>query len=69
MECNGGGAGTTPCVLSGLAVRVADGRDCLADLRAVRDQEPSFGTVASKATASRIARSVGGVQAHQELAA
>lgn len=32
-------------VIRDLAVMVADGGDCLADLRAVRDQEPLFGAV------------------------
>jgi hypothetical protein len=35
-------------------VMLADGGDCLADLRAVRDQEPLFGPVASDATAFRV---------------
>ena len=33
---------------------LADGGDCLADLRAVRDQQPLFGPVASDATAFRV---------------
>jgi hypothetical protein len=41
-------------VIRDLAVMVADGGDCLADLRAVRDQEPLFGAVASDATAFRL---------------
>jgi hypothetical protein len=41
-------------VIRDLAVMLADGGDCLADLRAVRDQEPLFGTVASDATAFRV---------------
>jgi hypothetical protein len=41
-------------VVRDLAVMLADGGDCLADLRAVRDQEPLFGTVASSATAFRV---------------
>lgn len=41
-------------VLRDLAVMVADGGDCLSDLRAVRDQEPLFGKVASNATAFRL---------------
>ena len=41
-------------MLRDLAVMLADGGDCLADLRAVRDQEPRFGTVASDATAWRV---------------
>jgi predicted lysophospholipase L1 biosynthesis ABC-type transport system permease subunit len=34
-------------VVRDLAVMLADGGDCLADLRAVRDQAPLFGDVAS----------------------
>ena len=41
-------------VVRDLAVMLADGGDCLADLRAVRDQEPLFGRVASDATAFRV---------------
>jgi DDE family transposase len=41
-------------VIRDLAVMLADGGDCLADLRAVRDQEPLFGAVASDATAFRV---------------
>jgi len=41
-------------VVRDLAVMHADGGDCLADLRAVRDQEPLFGAVASDATAWRV---------------
>jgi Transposase DDE domain group 1 len=41
-------------VVRDLAVMLADGGDCLADLRAVRDQEPLFGPVASDATAFRL---------------
>jgi hypothetical protein len=33
-----------------LAVMLADGGDCLSDLRAVRDQQPLFGPVASDTT-------------------
>ena len=33
---------------------LADGGDCLSDLRAVRDQEPLFGPVASDSTAFRL---------------
>jgi hypothetical protein len=40
-------------VVRDLAVMLADGGDCLADLRAVRDQEVLFGPVASDATAFR----------------
>jgi DDE family transposase len=41
-------------VVRDLAVALADGGDCLADLRAVRDQEPLFGPVASDSTAFRL---------------
>jgi hypothetical protein len=41
-------------VVCDLAVMVADGGDCLADLRAVRDQQVLFGPVASDATAFRV---------------
>jgi hypothetical protein len=41
-------------VIRDLAVMLADGGDCLADLRAVRDQAPLFGKVASSATAFRL---------------
>src|SRR4051794_8792239 len=41
-------------VVRDLAVMLADGGDCLSDLRAVRDQEPLFGAVASNATAFRV---------------
>src|SRR5215212_8647081 len=41
-------------VVCDLAVMLADGGDCLADLRAVRDQQPLFGPVASDATAFRV---------------
>jgi hypothetical protein len=41
-------------VVRDLAVMLADGGDCLADLRAVRDQAPLFGPVASDATAFRV---------------
>src|SRR3990170_6033309 len=40
-------------VLRDLALTLADGGDCLADLRALRDQETLFGVVASDATAWR----------------
>jgi len=53
-------------VIRDLAVMLADGGDCLADLQAVRDQEPLFGDVASGSTAFRvidqIARDPGGLQ-------
>jgi hypothetical protein len=41
-------------VVRDLAVMLADGGDCLADLRAVRDQAPLFGAVASDSTAFRV---------------
>jgi DDE family transposase len=41
-------------VVRDLAVMLADGGDCLSDLRAVRDQVPLFGPVASDATAFRV---------------
>ncbi|MGH2800687.1 MAG: transposase, partial [Thermoleophilaceae bacterium] len=41
-------------VVRDLALTLADGGDCLADLRALRDQEPLFGEVASDATAWRV---------------
>jgi hypothetical protein len=41
-------------VVRDIAVMLADGGDCLADLRAVRDQQPLFGAVASNATAFRV---------------
>ncbi len=41
-------------VLRDLAVMLGDGGDCLADLRAVRDQAPLFGSVASDSTAFRV---------------
>jgi len=41
-------------VIRDLAVMLADGGDCLADLRAVRDQAPLFGVVASDSTAFRV---------------
>ena len=41
-------------VVRDLAVMLADGGDCLADLRAVRDQPVLFGPVASDATAFRV---------------
>lgn len=40
-------------VVRDLALTLADGGDCLADLRALRDQETLFGVVASDATAWR----------------
>ena len=41
-------------VVRDLAVMLADGGDCLADLGAVRDQQALFGPVASDATAFRV---------------
>jgi Transposase DDE domain group 1 len=41
-------------VVCDLAVMLADGGDCLSDLRAVRDQAPLFGEAASDATAFRL---------------
>ena len=41
-------------VIRDLAVMLADGGDCLSDLRVVRDQEPLFGIVASDTTAFRL---------------
>ena len=41
-------------VIRDLAVMLADGGDCLSDLRAVRDQQPLFGSVASDSTAFRL---------------
>lgn len=40
-------------VVRDLALMLADGGDCLSDLRSLRDQEPLFGEVASDATAWR----------------
>jgi DDE family transposase len=45
-------------VVRDLAVMLADGGDCLADLRAVRDQQVLFGSVASSATAFRVIDSI-----------
>ena len=41
-------------IVRDLAVMLADGGDCLSDLRAVRDQQALFGPVASDATAFRV---------------
>lgn len=46
-------------VLTDLAVTLADGGDCLADLAALRDQGALFGAVASHPTAYRILDRVG----------
>src|SRR3954447_24893853 len=45
-------------VVRDLAVMLADGGDCLADLRAVREQEPLFSPVASDATAFRVVAAI-----------
>ncbi len=47
-------------VIRDLAVMLADGGDCLADLRAVRDQQVLFGAVASDATAFRVIDQIAG---------
>src|SRR4051812_49739468 len=47
-------------VVRDLAVMLADGGDCLSDLRAVRDQEPLFGAVASDSTAFRLIDALAG---------
>jgi hypothetical protein len=47
-------------VVRDLAVMLADGGDCLSDLRAVRDQRPLFGEVASDATAFRVIDRIAG---------
>ena len=41
-------------VVRDLAVMLADGGDCLADLGGLRDQQPLFGVVASDSTAYRV---------------
>jgi len=47
-------------VIRDLAVMLADGGDCLSDLRAVRDQQPLFGPVASDSTAFRLIDALAG---------
>jgi hypothetical protein len=47
-------------VVRDVAVMLADGGDCLADLRAVRDQQALFGPVASDATAFRVIDRIAG---------
>jgi hypothetical protein len=47
-------------VVRDLAVMLADGGDCLSDLRAVRDQQSLFGEVASNATAFRVIDAIAG---------
>jgi DDE family transposase len=47
-------------IVRDLAVMLADGGDCLSDLRAVRDQQPLFGPVASDATAFRVIDRIAG---------
>jgi len=49
-------------VLTDLAVTLADGGDCLADLAAFRDQAARFGPVASHPTAYRVLDRVGAVE-------
>ncbi len=49
-------------VLVDLAVTLADGGDCLADLAAFRDQEALFGPVASHPTSYRVLDRVGAAQ-------
>jgi len=49
-------------VVRDLAVMLADGGDCLADLRGLRDQQPLFGPVASDATAFRLIDALAGDQ-------
>lgn len=49
-------------VLTDLAVTLADGGDCLADLAALRDQADLFGPVASHPTSYRVLDRVGAVQ-------
>jgi hypothetical protein len=53
---SGRAASSPPLHIPGdnLAVMLADGGDCLADLRAVRDQADLFGEVASDSTAFRV---------------
>jgi Transposase DDE domain group 1 len=45
-------------VVRDLAVMLADGGECVADLGAVREQEPLFGVVASDSTAFRMAQKI-----------
>lgn len=47
-------------VVRDLSVMLADGGDCLSDLRAVRDQQVLFGPVASDATAFRVIDRIAG---------
>jgi hypothetical protein len=47
-------------VIRDLAVMLADGGDCLADLRALGDQQPLFGHVASTSTAFRVIDRIAG---------
>ena len=46
-------------VVRDLAVMLADGGDCLADLGAVRDQDALFGSVAWDSTALRVIDAIG----------
>jgi hypothetical protein len=57
QRCSGHDLG---CVVRDLAVMLAGGGDCLADLGAVRDQQPLFGDVASGATAFRVVERIAG---------
>lgn len=45
-------------VLRDLAISIADGGDCIADLEALRGQGPLFGAVASETTAHRVVKSI-----------
>ena len=49
-------------VLTHLAVAIADGADCLADIAALKEQEELFGPVASVATAWRAVHSTASVE-------
>jgi Transposase DDE domain group 1 len=51
-------------VIRDLAVTLADGGDCLADLRGLREQAALFGPVASDATAWRV---IDGIREHELL--
>jgi len=53
-------------VVRDLAVMLADGGDCLADLGAVRDQDALFGSVASDSTAFRVIDQIAVVEAALE---
>ena len=49
-------------VLTHLAVAIADGADCLADIAALKEQEELFGPVASVATAWRAVHATASVE-------